>query len=170
MKPPGPGFKPRSLPRPAPARPSSPARTQWNTEGTQRGCSGTSAASQWMRDNAPMSTSPPPRRPRRPAGSRAGGIRNIEQLLGASGGAMQALQAGAATARKALDAAREVLPAELAPHLWAANFVDGEVSLLFESAVWATRARYAAEEWREPLARALGETVGSVKVKVRPRS
>ena len=117
-----------------------------------------------------MSNPSPPRRPRRPAGPRAGGVRDIEQLLGASGGAMQALRAGAATVRKTLEAAREVLPAELAPHLWAANFVDGEVSLLFESAAWATRARYAAEEWREPLARALGETVGSVKVKVRPRS
>jgi len=163
MQPPGPGFKPHSLPRPAPARPSSPARLN-------RGGPGTSASGRRMRDNGAMSAAPPPRRPRRPAGTRAGGIRNIEQLLGASGGAMQALQAGAATARKALDAAREVLPAELVPHLWAANFVDGEVSLLFESAVWATRARYAAEEWREPLTRALGEVVGSVKVKVRPRS
>jgi hypothetical protein len=163
MQPPGPGFKPDSLPRPAPARPSSP-------RAAPVGGTGTSAASPRMRDNTPMSAYPPPRRPRRPAGTRAGGIRNIEQLLGQSGGAMQALQAGATTARKALDAAREVLPAELAPHLWAANFVEGEVSLLFESAVWATRARYAAEEWREPLARALGEPVGSIKVKVRPRS
>lgn len=79
------------------------------------------------------------------------------------------LQAGAAAARKTLDVAREVLPTELASHLWAANFVDGEVSLLFESAAWATRARYAAEDWREPLTKALGESVNSVKVKVRPR-
>ncbi len=73
MQPPGPGFKPRSLPRPAPARPSSPARTQWNTEGTQRGCSGTSAASQWMRDNAPheyLPSPPPPTSPRRQQGWR----------------------------------------------------------------------------------------------------
>ena len=114
-------------------------------------------------------SSPPPSRPRRPSGPRAKGVRDIEQLLGASGGALQALQAGAAAARKTLDIAREVLPAELATHLWAANFVDGEVSLLFESAAWATHARYAAEEWRAPLATALKEPVNSVKVKVRPR-
>ena len=111
----------------------------------------------------------PPRRPSRPQGPRARGVRGLEQLLGNSGGALQALQAGAAVARKTLDVAREVLPAELASHLWAANLVDGEVALLFESAAWATRARYAAEEWRAPLATALGEPVTSVKVKVRPR-
>lgn len=93
----------------------------------------------------------------------------MEQLLGSSGGMLATLQAGAAAARKTLEVARAVLPAELASHLWAANFVDGEVSLLFESAAWATRARYAAEDWREPLAKALGESVNSVKVKVRPR-
>lgn len=112
---------------------------------------------------------PPPRRPRRPSGPRTAGVRDLEQLLGTSGGALQSLQAGAAAARKTLDVAREVLPAELATHLWAANLVDGEVSLLFESAAWATRARYAAEEWQAPLAVALGEPVTGVKVKVRPR-
>ncbi len=118
----------------------------------------------------PSSRTGRPGRPGRPsAGPRTKGVRDLEQLLGSSGGALQALQAGAATARKTLDIAREVLPAELAAHLWAANFVDGEVSLLFESAAWATRARYAAEDWREPLAKALGESVDSVKVKVRPR-
>lgn len=111
----------------------------------------------------------PPRRPRRPSGPRTAGVRDLEQLLGTSGGALQSLQAGAAAARKTLDVAREVLPAELATHLWAANLVDGEVSLLFESAAWATRALYAAEEWQAPLAVALGEPVTGVKVKVRPR-
>ena len=115
-----------------------------------------------------MSTQPPSR-PRRSPHPRTRGVRDLEQLLGNSGGALQALQAGAAVARKTLEVARGVLPAELAPHLWAANFVDGEVSLLFESAAWATHARYAAEAWREPLAAALGEPVNRVKVKVRPR-
>lgn len=112
---------------------------------------------------------PPTHRPRRPTGPRTRGVRDLEQLLGSGTGPLQALQAGAAAARKTLEVAREVLPAELAPHLWAANVVEREVSLLFESAAWATRARYAAEDWREPLAAALGEPVDKVKVKVRPR-
>lgn len=84
-------------------------------------------------------------------------------------GPLAHLQAGAAVARQALEVARAILPAELAPHLWAANCVDGEFSLLFESAAWATRARYAADDWRDALAQAMGERVERVTVKVRPR-
>lgn len=71
MKPPGPGFKPHSLPRPAPARPSSPARTPRDSkgpEGDPRGRTGTPAGSGRMRDNAgherlpSSSPSTPPRR------------------------------------------------------------------------------------------------------------
>ena len=113
----------------------------------------------------PRSRRPPARR--RPGPAR--GTQGIDQWLEAPGGALANLQHGAAVARRALEVAREVLPAELAPHLWAANCTDGEFALLFESAAWATRARYAAAEWREPLAAALGEPVATVVVKVRPR-
>ena len=93
----------------------------------------------------------------------------MEEWLDSGSGALASLQAGAAVARQALEVAREVVPAELQPHLWAANCLDGEFSLLFESAAWATRARYVAADWQEPLARAMGEEVRKVTVKVRPR-
>lgn len=113
-------------------------------------------------------------RSRRPPSSRrragpARGTVGIDQWLDTAGGPLASLQAGAAVARQALDVARRVLPGELHPHLWAANCVDGEFSLLFESAAWATRARYAADEWRAALAAAMGEKVERVTVKVRPR-
>ena len=115
----------------------------------------------------------PPRPNPRPTVRRAPGAPRgavgVDAWLDGAGGSLAALQAGAAVAGRALEAARQVLPADLAPHLWAANCVAGEFSLLFESAAWATRARYAAGEWREPLGRAMGETVEKVSVKVRPR-
>lgn len=109
---------------------------------------------------------PPSRRP----GNPARGTRGLDQWLGgATVGPLASLQAGVAVANRSLQAARQVLPADLVPHLWAANCVDREFSLLFESAAWATRARYAAAAWCEPLAQAMGEPVEKVTVKVRPR-
>lgn len=118
-----------------------------------------------MSSGNPRAPRPTIRRPPGPQRGTAG----VEEWLGTSKGALASLQAGAAVARQALEAAREVIPAELRPHLWAANCLDGEFSLLFESAAWATRARYVAAEWREPLALAMGEEVRKVTVKVRPR-
>lgn len=130
-----------------------------------------------------------PPRPPRPGKSRTGprnrgGARSLDQWLGTAGtppprdpgapapagGRLQALREGIAAADRALDAARAALPADLAPHLWAATCIDGELALLFESAGWATRARYAAEAVGAAVAAALGEPVRTVKVKVRPRT
>ena len=114
-----------------------------------------------------------PRRPprpvvRRPAGPQRG-TAHVDQWLDQGTGTLAALQAGATVARRALEVAQQVVPAELRPHLWAANCIDGEFSLLFDSAGWATRARYGAAEWAAPLAAAMGEEVSKVTVKVRPR-
>ena len=115
----------------------------------------------------------PPRSPRRPTARRAaapqGGTRSLGDWLNVAPGALKALHAGASAAGQTLEAARGVLPAELTSHLWAASCVGSELVLVFESAAWATRARYQSEEWRLPLAAALGLTVDRVKVKVRPR-
>lgn len=116
---------------------------------------------------------PPPRPPRRPTARRPlgprGAVRSLDDWLSTAPGALKALHAGASAAGLTLEAARNVLPADLTPHLWGATCTQGELVLVFESAAWATRARYQSEEWRLPLATALGLTVDRVKVKVRPR-
>ena len=68
--------------------------------------------------------------------------------------------------RQALtDQSRSWLPAELAPHLVAADRAPGVLVLSFESAAWAARARYVE---RDILAAAADPGFTRIKVRVHP--
>jgi hypothetical protein len=94
---------------------------------------------------------------------------SLSDLLAKGEGTLQRLREGATGANRALEAARRHLPAELAVHVWGAGFTGGVLSLLVESASWATRLRYAIRGVAGTLGTELGEPVQRVVVKVRPR-
>ncbi len=94
---------------------------------------------------------------------------SLSDLLSKGEGVLQRLREGGNAADRALAAARQHLPAELAGHVWAAA-IDGEVlSLLCESSAWANRLRYATSGLAAAVAAELGVAVTKVVVKVRPR-
>lgn len=94
---------------------------------------------------------------------------SISDLLSKSEGLLQRLRTGASDAERALETARRHLPEELGRQLWAASFEAGVLSLLVESAAWATRLRYASGGLAAGLGTELGAPVTKVVVKVRPR-
>jgi hypothetical protein len=53
-------------------------------------------------------------------------------------------------------------------HVWAATFAAGQLTLLVDTAGWATRVRYAVPALRAGVATELGQPVEKVAVRVRP--
>jgi len=94
---------------------------------------------------------------------------SLSDLLAKGEGSLQRLREGASSANRALEASRRHLPADLAGRVWGAAFDGGALSLLVESAAWATRLRYATRELGNAIGTELGEPIRKVVVKVRPR-
>ncbi|MCU0974835.1 MAG: DUF721 domain-containing protein [Steroidobacteraceae bacterium] len=63
---------------------------------------------------------------------------------------------------------RAELPAEPAGHVLAASVKEGTLTLLVDSAAWATRIRYEAPGLSGPVGRRLGVDITRTVVRVRP--
>ena len=94
------------------------------------------------------------------------GPRSLKQLLDASG-RLKELRQGSEQRRRITSGARALLPPELAPHLVAATVNNDELVLVFDSPVWASRARYMHDHL---LAAASEFHIRAIRVRVSPGS
>jgi predicted nucleic acid-binding Zn ribbon protein len=94
----------------------------------------------------------------------------LSELLGQANPTLERLREGAKAAERTVDAVRQSLPPEVAEHVWGASTDDGVLTVLVESAGWATRVRYAVPELKQGVGERLGEPVLKVNVRVRPRA
>jgi predicted nucleic acid-binding Zn ribbon protein len=94
----------------------------------------------------------------------------LSELLGQANPTLERLREGAKAAERTVDAVRQSLPPEVAEHVWGASTDDGVLTVLVESAGWATRVRYAVPELKQGVGERLGEPVLKVSVRVRPRA
>jgi len=91
----------------------------------------------------------------------------VSDLLARAGGRLAELREGTTEAARTLELTRRRLPPELAPRVFGAVFKEGTLTLLVGSAAWATRLRYLAPRFQQPLAADLGAVIERVVVKVR---
>ncbi len=89
-------------------------------------------------------------------------------MLAKGHGLLERLREGAARALTVLDAVRAELPEEPAGHVLAASVKDGTLTLLVDSAAWATRIRYEAPGLSAPVGQRLGVEISRTVVRVRP--
>lgn len=94
----------------------------------------------------------------------------LSELLGQANPTLERLREGAKAADRTVDAVRHSLPPEVADHVWAASTDAGVLTVLVDSAGWATRVRYAVPELKQGVGDRLGELVLKVNVRVRPRA
>ena len=94
----------------------------------------------------------------------ASGPRSLKQLLGDSG-KLKDLRQRSEERSRWTRGARALLPPELAPHLMAATVQEGQLVLVFDSPVWASRARYMHDRL---LAAASEFHIQAIRVRVNP--
>lgn len=83
-------------------------------------------------------------------------------------GLLERLRQGATEAATALGAVRAELPPELAGHVLAASVRGTTLTVLVDSAAWATRIRYEAAGLSEAVSRRLGTGLTRAVIRVRP--
>jgi predicted nucleic acid-binding Zn ribbon protein len=89
-------------------------------------------------------------------------------LLSKGQGLLERLREGAARALTVLDAVRAELPEEPAGHVLAAWVKEGTLTVLVDSAAWATRIRYESPGLSGPVGKRLGVDIARTVVRVRP--
>lgn len=89
-------------------------------------------------------------------------------MLGKGQGLLERLRQGASQAAAVLDAVRAELPAEPAGHVLGASTRGATLTLLVDSAAWATRIRYEAPGLCEAVGKRLGTELSRAVVRVRP--
>ena len=94
----------------------------------------------------------------------------LSELLGQANPTLERLREGAKAADRTLDAVRQSLPGEVAEHVWGASTDEGLLTVLVDSAGWATRVRYAVPELKQGVGDRLGAPILKVNVRVRPRA
>jgi hypothetical protein len=92
----------------------------------------------------------------------------LSELLGKGNATLERLREGARAAERTVEAVRATLPADVAAHVWGASTAAGVLTLLVDSAGWATRVRYAVPELTAGVGERLGEPIVKVVVRVRP--
>lgn len=93
--------------------------------------------------------------------------RNLSDLLSDPGSALGRLVAGAAKRKSLIMQVKSCLEPALSEHLIGVNVKDDTLVLLSDSAVWATRLRYAGPELCKQLSEKFELTLQKVHVKVR---
>lgn len=93
----------------------------------------------------------------------------ISDLLAERKVTLDRLRTGAEAATRVLVAVQQALPAESAEHVWSASEKAGVLTVVVDSAGWATRVRYSVPELQAGAGATLGVTVTKVLVRVRPR-
>ena len=97
-------------------------------------------------------------------------VRSVSELLAEGKAALERLKSGAEAASQTLVALQRILPAELAEHVFSAVLdSDGVLTVVADSAAFATRVRFALGEHGDAIGPALGGTVSRTVVRVRPR-
>lgn len=89
-------------------------------------------------------------------------------MLSKGHGLLERLREGAARAATALDAVREELAPEPAGHVLSASVRGSTLTVLMDSAAWATRLRYEAPGLAEAVGRRLGTPLTRAVIRVRP--
>ena len=92
--------------------------------------------------------------------------KNINELLGASGGRLKSLQCRRRERSEVLSHVRAALPAELQWTVVTAGVEDGRLTVGVSGGVWATRLRYRTKALRERVAGELGQEIHTVRIKV----
>lgn len=93
---------------------------------------------------------------------------SLSELLAKGNPTLERLRQGVKAADAALVAVRHNLAPDVRDHVWGASLADGQLTLLVDSAGWATRVRYAVPELKTGVAGELGQPVEKVTVRVRP--
>ena len=94
----------------------------------------------------------------------------LSELLGQANPTLERLREGAKAADRTLEAVRESLPRDVGEHVWGASTDEGLLTVLVDSAGWATRVRYAVPELKQGVGDRLGTPILKVNVRVRPPS
>jgi len=96
--------------------------------------------------------------------------RSVSELLGEGKATLERLKAGSEAANRTLVALQRNLPPELAGHVFGATLdEDGLLTIVIDSAAFATRLRYLLPEALPATAEALGTPVERARVRVRAR-
>jgi hypothetical protein len=92
---------------------------------------------------------------------------DLKRILGGLSPALAKLESRAAAAQRLTERVRQQLPENLRAHLVSAARRDSVLTLVVDSAAWATRVRYAARQLQASL-EARGEPpISKLSVKVR---
>jgi len=95
----------------------------------------------------------------------------ISELLALGKARLQALQAGAESANRVLEAVRRALPAGLGEHVFGASIAnDGVLTVLVDSGAFATRVRYELPARLGTIELEAGAgSIRRAQIRVRPR-
>ena len=96
--------------------------------------------------------------------------RSVSELLGEGKATLERLKAGADAAGRTLAALQRSLPPDLAEHVFGATLdADGTLTVLADSAAFATRLRYLLPAALPAVAEALAAPIARSQVRVRAR-
>jgi hypothetical protein len=96
---------------------------------------------------------------------------SVKDLLKSGLPDLARLKAAASEAERTFSAVQQALPDLLRPHVWGASVKDdGTLTVVVDSAGWATRIRYDAPELASDVARALARPISRLNLRVRPRT
>jgi hypothetical protein len=92
--------------------------------------------------------------------------RDINELLQGGSGRLRSLAQLRQARTTTLAHVRASLPAELAKRVSTAGIEAGRLTVGVSTAAWASRVRYAADELRQKVAKAMGVEIKSVRIRV----
>jgi hypothetical protein len=96
--------------------------------------------------------------------------RSVSELLGEGKATLERLKTGSEAANRTLVALQRALPPDLAGHVFGATLdEDGTLTIVVDSAAFATRIRYLLPEALPALAAALSTPIARARVRVRAR-
>jgi hypothetical protein len=94
--------------------------------------------------------------------------KSLSELLARGGKRLSRLTERSAQRAQVLNLVRAALPARLAESVASAGLEDGRLTVGVVGAVWASRLRYSTDAIRKRVAKALGQEILTVKIRVVP--
>jgi hypothetical protein len=94
--------------------------------------------------------------------------KSLSELLARGGKRLSRLTERSAARAQVLNLVRAALPARLAESVASAGLEDGRLTVGVVGAVWASRLRYSTDAIRKRVAKALGQEILTVKIRVVP--
>jgi Dna[CI] antecedent, DciA len=92
--------------------------------------------------------------------------RSLSELLARGGNKLSLLKARSKERSAVLTEVRAALPERLAQYVMSAGVDQGRLTVGVVGAVWASRLRYSTELMRARVAKALGQEITAVRIRV----